>query len=193
VSEVPTALIVVDVQNDFTDVPGAALPVAGGAALAARIDELIADHGDRYAAVVATRDWHVEPEGHFSDAPDFRDTWPPHCVAGSGGADFHPAIDPARFDAVFSKGRLTASYSGFEGATDEGESLADWLRDRGIRAVHVVGIATDHCVRATALDALRADLAVTVLEPFTAGVAEDASEAALAELERAGVVVARDS
>jgi nicotinamidase/pyrazinamidase len=190
-SAVPTALIVVDVQNDFTDIPEAALPVAGGAELASRIDDLIARDGERYAAVVATRDWHVAPKGHFSDSPDFRETWPPHCVAGTPGADFHPGLDPSRFDAVFSKGRLTAGYSGFEGATDDGESLADWLRARGIGAVHVVGIATDHCVRATALDALRSELATTVLESFTAGVAPHSSEAALAELEGAGATVVR--
>ena len=104
--------------------------------------------------VVATRDHHIDPGAHFSDEPDFVDSWPPHCVVGTGGAEFHDALQPRPFDAVFHKGEHEAAYSGFEGVSpSEGEPLADWLRDRGVDAVDVCGIATDYCVRATALDA----------------------------------------
>src|SRR5438067_7149775 len=148
------ALIVVDVQNDFCE--GGSLPVAGGAAVAARISEHIAAGG--YDHVVATRDYHVDPGAHFSPEPNFVDTWPVHCVAGTPGASFHPELDVSGVQAVFSKGRNAAAYSGFEGADRDGVSLADWLAGKDVDTVDVVGIATDHCVRATALDAVRAGL-----------------------------------
>lgn len=182
-----TALIVVDVQNDFCE--GGSLAVAGGAAVAGRIAGLLGgDHG--YGVVVATRDHHIDPGTHFSATPDYVDSWPVHCVAGTPGADLHPALAGTRFDAVFDKGEYAAAYSGFEGA-DGGVSLADWLVDRRVTAVDVVGIATDHCVRATALDAVRDGFATRVLVDLTAAVSPDRLPAVLDELRGAGVVVRR--
>ena len=172
------ALIIVDVQNDFCE--GGSLAVAGGAAVAAAVNSLT--HGGTYDHVVATRDYHIDPGAHFSSSPDYVDTWPPHCRTGSPGASFHPALDVAGIEAVFSKGAHAAAYSGFEGATPEGTGLADWLTAHDVSTVDVVGIATDHCVRATALDAANAGLATTVLLDYTAGVARPTVDAALREL-----------
>ena len=138
-------------QNDFCE--GGSLAVAGGAAVAAGISALLANAD--YAVVAATRDAHRDPDGHFSDHPDFVDSWPAHCVIGTPGAELHPNFDTQRVDAIFDKGECQAAYSGFEGTTSDGTSLADWLRGNGIDAVDMVGIATDHCVRATAIDAAR--------------------------------------
>lgn len=179
-------LVVVDVQNDFCE--GGSLAVTGGAAVAASISALLAG-AEGYDAVVATRDYHVDPGPHFSSDPDYVDTWPAHCVAGTPGAEFHPALDTQRIEQVFSKGEHAAAYSGFEGHAPDGTPLADWLRARGVDSVDVVGIATDHCVRATALDAARAGFATTVLLDHTAGVAEPTVTAALRELADAGVVL----
>jgi nicotinamidase/pyrazinamidase len=178
------ALIIVDVQLDFCE--GGSLAVAGGASVAERINAVT----DRYDQVVATRDYHVDPGDHFSDKPDFGRSWPVHCVAGTAGAAFHPALDVAPIGAVFAKGAYAAAYSGFEGAEPGGAGLADWLRAREVTEVDVVGIATDYCVRATALDAARAGFATTVLTELTAGVAPESTAAALDELRAAGVTVA---
>jgi nicotinamidase/pyrazinamidase len=180
---VSKALIVVDVQNDFCE--GGSLAVAGGAAVAAGISALLATAD--YPVVAATRDAHRDPGDHFSDHPDYVDHWPPHCVVGTAGAEFHPNLDPQRIDAVFDKGAYQAAYSGFEGSDAEGQSLADWLRDHDVDAVDVVGIATDHCVRATALDAAEAGFDTTVLLEHTAGVAPATVDAALEEMDAAGV------
>lgn len=179
------ALIVVDVQNDFCE--GGALAVAGGAAVAADLSGYLAETTGLYSHVVATRDHHVDPGDHFSDAPDFVDSWPPHCRVGTPGAEFHPDLDVSRVEAVFSKGAFEAAYSGFEGSGEVGESLTDWLRERGVTAVDVVGIATDHCVRATALDAVEAGFATRILLRYTAGVSEATVAAALPRLRDAGV------
>jgi len=179
------ALIVVDVQNDFCE--GGSLPVTGGAAVAAEISSHIASGG--YDFVVATRDYHIDPGAHFSDTPDFVDSWPVHCVAGTPGASFHPELDVAGIQAVFSKGAHEAAYSGFQGFAPDRRSLLDWLRDNEISTVDVVGIATDHCVRATALDAARAGLATTVLLPLTAGVARSTVDSALVSLRAADVTL----
>lgn len=183
------ALIVVDVQNDFCE--GGSLGVAGGAEVAAAITELIGQAPACYRHVVATRDHHVDPGRHFSAHPDYVDSWPVHCVAGTEGVGFHPNFAPVvasgAIDAVFDKGAYAAAYSGFEGLDENGVTLADWLRAREISAVDVVGIATDHCVRATALDAVGAGLTTTVLLDLTAGVAAETTEAALDELRGAGV------
>jgi nicotinamidase/pyrazinamidase len=176
------ALIVVDVQNDFCE--GGSLAVAGGAAVAAAITAHIPSAG--YAHVVATRDHHVDPGSHFAEHPDFLETWPAHCVVGTGGVELHPALDRAPLEAVFDKGEFAAAYSGFEGAAD-GVPLADWLREHGVDAVDVVGIATDHCVRATALDAVGHGFATRVLLPLTAGVDPSTTDAALDQLRIAGV------
>ncbi|MFI6500992.1 isochorismatase family protein [Nonomuraea typhae] len=180
-----SALIIVDVQNDFCE--GGSLPVAGGSEVAAAITRHVADHG--YDHVVATRDYHVDPGGHFSADPDYVTNWPPHCVAGTPGADFHPALDVAAVEEVFSKGAHEAAYSGFEGASGDGVSLADWLNAHHVTQVDVVGIATDHCVRATALDAVKHGLAVTVLLGLTAGVARATTDKALADLTDAGATL----
>ena len=177
------ALVVVDVQNDFCE--GGSLPVAGGAAVAAAISRHMV--ASDYDHVVATRDHHVDPGPHFSDTPDFVDSWPPHCRAGTPGASFHPDLDVAPIQAVFSKGAHAAAYSGFEGVHPQGRTLVDWLRERHVDRVDVVGIATDHCVRATALDAARHGLATRVLLDLTAGVAPSTVEKALAQLRQAGV------
>ncbi|WP_157250195.1 isochorismatase family protein [Nonomuraea typhae] len=180
-----SALIIVDVQNDFCE--GGSLPVAGGSEVAAAITRHVADHG--YDHVVATRDYHVDPGAHFSADPDYVNSWPPHCVAGTPGADFHPAFDVAAVEEVFSKGAHEAAYSGFEGASGDGVSLADWLNAHHVTQVDVVGIATDHCVRATALDAVKHGLAVTVLLGLTAGVARATTDKALADLTDAGATL----
>jgi nicotinamidase/pyrazinamidase len=179
------ALVVVDVQNDFCE--GGSLAVAGGAATAAAISQWIRTAG--YDHVVATRDHHIDPGAHFSDAPDFVDSWPPHCRRGTPGASFHPELDVAPIEAVFSKGEHAAAYSGFEGAEPGGSGLADWLRARDVDAVEIVGIATDHCVRATALDAVAAGFPTTVLLDLCAGVAPESTGRALDEMQAAGVRV----
>ncbi|WP_436523251.1 isochorismatase family protein [Actinoplanes sp. HUAS TT8] len=179
------ALIIVDVQNDFCE--GGSLPVAGGAAVAKGISLVLDRAGDRWDHVVATKDYHVDPGAHFSDHPDFVDTWPTHCVVGSSGADFHPELITDRVEAIFHKGAHQAAYSGFEGRTEQGETLAGWLRGKGVTDVEVVGIATDHCVRATALDAAAEGFATTVLLELTAGVARATTEAALEQFRAASV------
>ncbi|MFF0289213.1 isochorismatase family protein [Streptomyces sp. NPDC005262] len=183
------ALIVVDVQNDFCE--GGSLAVAGGADVAAAITDLIGEAQAGYRHVVATRDHHVDVGDHFSEHPDFEHTWPPHCVAGTEGVGFHPNFAPAvasgAIDAVFDKGAYAGAYSGFEGLDENGVGLARWLRDRGVTEVDVVGIATDHCVRATALDAVREGFTTHVLLDLTAGVAAATTGRALEELRGAGV------
>lgn len=180
------ALIVVDVQNDFCE--GGSLAVTGGSAVARDITALLAtDHG--YDHVVATKDFHIDPGDHFSETPDYRTSWPRHCVAGTPGAAFHPDFDPAAVEAVFEKGHHSAAYSGFEGVDSSGTPLEDWLAGRGVGAVDVVGIATDYCVAATAADAAKAGLGTRVLTGLTAGVAAESSAAAIDELRSAGVEV----
>jgi nicotinamidase/pyrazinamidase len=181
-----TALIVVDVQNDFCE--GGSLPVVGGSAVAAAVSEHI--RTGRYDHVVATRDYHVDPGGHFSQTPDFVTSWPVHCVAGTPGASFHPELDVAGIEAVFSKGAHAAAYSGFEGTAPDGRDLAGWLRAHSVSTVDVVGIATDHCVRATALDAAREGFDTTVLLDLTAGVAQPTVESAVDELRSARIRMA---
>jgi nicotinamidase/pyrazinamidase len=183
------ALIVVDVQNDFCE--GGSLAVPGGADVAAAITDLIGAATPGYRHVVATRDHHVAPGEHFSDRPDFQGSWPVHCVAGTEGVGFHPNFAPAvtsgAVEACFDKGAYAAAYSGFEGIDETGTGLADWLRARDVDSVDVVGLATDHCVRATALDAVAAGLRTRVLLSLTAGVARETVDTALAELSDAGV------
>jgi nicotinamidase/pyrazinamidase len=176
------ALIVVDIQNDFCE--GGALAVAGGVAVAERVARRIDDGG--FTAVVATADHHIEPLGHFSETPDFVDTWPVHCLAHTPEAAFHPALDPTAFAAVFHKGHYEPAYSGFEGA-HRGVSLHDWLCARSVDGVEIVGLATDHCVLATALDAVRLGYDTTVLVDMVAGVHPDTTAAALDRLRLAGV------
>ena len=220
------ALIIVDVQNDFCE--GGALPVAGGAGLAGEISEYVDAHHGQFDHIVATQDWHIDPGAHFSEEPDFVDSWPPHCVAGTRGAELHPDLDPEYIQAYFRKGQFAAAYSGFEGllapdddvptgdrkpgampvpapdpATEDSVSsfagsdfaagedaigLDDWLQSHDVEDIVVVGIATDYCVKATALDAVQAGYSVTVLRGLTVGIAEDLDDA-VAEMELGGVDV----
>ncbi|WP_342371902.1 isochorismatase family protein [Propioniciclava soli] len=181
------ALIVVDVQNDFCE--GGSLAVAGGASTATAIADLLAgDHG--YDVVVATRDHHIDPGAHFSDEPDYVDSWPPHCVAGTPGADFHPNLGTPGFAGIFDKGEYAAAYSGFEGRDHAlGVGLADFLRSHAVASVDVCGIATDHCVRATATDALAAGFDTTVLLGLTAAVTPAAVPALVEAWADAGIWV----
>ncbi|GAA2464024.1 isochorismatase family protein [Agromyces soli] len=191
------ALFIIDVQNDFTE--GGALGVDGGAAVAAGVTEYLAAHRDEYELVVASRDWHdgdTDNGGHFAGdaAPDFVDTWPAHCVAGTPGAEYHPALDVAGVDVHIRKGQGEPAYSIFEGTDEAGRGIAEILAERGITGVDVVGIATDYCVRQSALDALEHGQHVRVLTGLVAGVAPESSEAALAELGHAGAeIVAADA
>jgi nicotinamidase/pyrazinamidase len=180
------ALIITDVQNDFCE--GGSLAVAGGAAVAGAISQWL--RSTPYDHVVATRDHHIDPGGHFSAEPDFVDTWPPHCRAGTPGASFHPDLDVAPIAAVFDKGSFAAAYSGFEGREPGGSALRDWLAGRGVTDVHVVGIATDHCVRATALDAVAGGLTTTVLLHLCAGVLPETTKKAVEAMRAAGVQLA---
>jgi len=185
------ALIVVDVQNDFCE--GGSLPVAGGARVAHDIAEVLSARtaglpgAAPYDRVVATKDHHLDPGPHFGDPPDYVDSWPRHCVVGTDGEAFHPNLDPEPFDAIFRKGEHQAAYSGFEGATASGDGLEAWLRAHHVTEVDVCGLATDHCVRATALDAQRAGFRTRVLTGLAAGVAPDTTERALAEMAAAGI------
>jgi nicotinamidase/pyrazinamidase len=185
------ALIVVDVQNDFCE--GGSLPVKGGADVAHEIGVLLHHwslqdpKAPPYDVAVATRDHHVDPGDHFSDTPDFAQSWPPHCVVGTDGEAFHPNLDPQPFDAVFLKGEHAAAYSGFEGRTTDGADLAAWLKRNDVTHVAVCGIATDYCVRATALDAVRNGFDTTLLTSLCAGVAPASSATAVDEMRAAGV------
>ena len=176
------ALVIVDVQNDFCE--GGSLAVAGGTAVARAISAHVAEAG--YGHVVATRDHHVDPGRHFASQPDYLETWPAHCVVGTPGVELHADLDRRPIEAVFDKGEYAAAYSGFEGSFD-GQRLADWLRGHDVDEVDVVGIATDHCVRATALDAVAAGFSTRVLLHLTAGVAQASTDAALEQLKTAGI------
>jgi nicotinamidase/pyrazinamidase len=218
------ALLIVDVQNDFCE--GGSLAVAGGAELAGEISEYLDAHHGQFDHVVATQDWHIDPGTHFSEEPDFEDSWPRHCVAGTRGAELHPNLDPEYIQAYFRKGQFAAAYSGFEGllapeddvptgdrkagampvsgagtasgtaetggsfaAMEDAIGLDDWLQSHDVEDIVVVGIATDHCVKATALDAIQAGYSVTVLRSLTVGIADDLDDA-VAEMELGGVDVA---
>jgi len=180
--------VIVDVQNDFCE--GGSLAVQGGAATAAAISRHVAAEAEAYAHVVASRDYHLDPGDHFSEEPDFSASWPAHCVADTAGAQFHQDFDTSRVEAVFSKGANSAAYSVFEGIDEAGTPLVVWLRERGVAELDVVGIATDHCVRATALDAARHGFTTRVLLSLTAGVHPATTAAALDEMRAAGVELA---
>ena len=181
------ALLIVDVQNDFTE--GGALAVTGGDALAAGVSAYLAAHPGAYPTVIASRDWHDaegDNGGHFSAEPDYVDTWPVHCVAGTTGAEYDPLLDTEAVTDHVRKGQGRPAYSMFEGTADDGSTVAEILSRRGVLDVDVVGIATDHCVRASALDAIAHGVDVRILTDLVAGVAEGPSAAALAELAHAG-------
>jgi nicotinamidase/pyrazinamidase len=210
------ALIIVDVQNDFCE--GGSLAVKGGAEVAGAISEYVDAHHGQFDHIVATQDWHIDPGTHFSETPDFIDSWPPHCVAGTPGAELHPDLDTEYIQAYFRKGQFTAAYSGFEGilapedevptgdrkpgglgspedaeastassfADEDAIGLDDWLQSHDVEDVVIVGLATDYCVMATALDAVQAGYSVTVARNLTAGIAPDLDDA-YAEMELGGV------
>ena len=187
------ALIVVDVQNDFVE--GGALAVTGGNDLAARIAVLLKDPDfmGRYDQIILTRDWHIDPGSHFSDSPDYANSWPVHCVAGTPGAAFVDPLEQARHSikvAIVDKGMFDDAYSGFQGITSFNTPLAGFLRSRGVKAVDVVGIATDYCVKATALDAVREGFDTTVIASLCVGINPDSITQALkVDLPAAGVNV----
>ena len=207
------ALIIVDVQKDFCE--GGALAVAGGAQTAADLSEYLEENHGEYATIVATQDWHIDPGAHFSKDPDFVRTWPVHCVAGAQGAELHEDLDTDYIAARFLKGLYDDGYSGFEGRLGdpehvgilEGEKgikvepedviasdapdLNSWLLDHDVDSVTVVGIATDQCVRATALDAAENDFAVRVLTDLTVGVSEEKITETYQELREADVALVR--
>lgn len=183
------ALLVVDVQVDFCE--GGAMGVKGGNEVAQAVADLLRSprRADQYDIVVFSRDWHdpdTDNGGHFHETPDFKDTWPAHCVQGTNGADFHPAVDPLYRDQTISKGMDAPAYSAFEGVTDDGDTLLDYLTDHEIGDVDVVGIAYDYCVKATALDAAKYGFQTRVLADYTAAV-DPSNEAVNAEFAKAGV------
>src|SRR5690625_4023580 len=203
------ALIIVDVQNDFCE--GGALAVTGGAQAAADLSEFLEERHSEYTTIVATQDWHIDPGAHFSESPDFVKSWPVHCGAGTPGAELHENLDTDYLEARFLKGLYDDGYSGFEGRLGdpervgilEGEKgikvepedviasdapdLNSWLQQRDIESVTIVGIATDQCVRATALDAAENDYAVRVITDLTVGVSEDAVAETYQELREAEI------
>jgi nicotinamidase/pyrazinamidase len=187
------ALLVVDVQNDFCE--GGALGVTGGAAVAAGITDYLKEHAGDYAVIVASRDWHDSDNdngGHFSPegvAPDFVETWPVHCVNNTEGANYHPDLDQTSITHHVKKGQGIPAYSLFEGISDDGRTVEAILKEAGVEHVDVVGIATDYCVRASALDSVEAGFQVRVLSDLVAAVSETTGESALAELRDAGVVL----
>lgn len=190
------ALFIIDVQNDFTE--GGALAVTGGARVAAGISALLEAHPQAYRHIFASRDWHnpdSDNGGHIAldGAPDLVTTWPVHCVAGTPGAEYHPdLVVPERTVHIY-KGQGEPGYSIFEGQTGAGDSLGALLTERGVTDVDIVGLATDHCVRASALDALEHGQHVRVLTDLIAGVGEDTSQAALAEMAHMGAVLTESS
>lgn len=192
------AIFIVDVQNDFIE--GGSLAVNGGENVARNL----ATHLDQtnYDYIITSQDWHKDPGEHWAETPDYVDTWPVHCAAGTEGAEIHPVLfkqlgveqDIAGEEVVVNivKGEFEAAYSGFEGRVlgeDKQKKVADHLNELEIDHLYVVGLATDHCVRATALDALKAGFKVTVLTDYVAGVDADRSARAIKELETAGATI----
>ncbi len=181
------ALLIVDVQNDFTE--GGALGVDGGDAVALGVTRHLADHAADYEVIIASRDWHSaegDNGGHFSESPDFIDSWPVHCVAGTSGAEYDPGFDPSAVTDHLFKGQGKPDYSLFQGVTDDGRSAAEVLQTAKVTDIDVVGLATDHCVRASALDALALGARVRILRSLIAGVGKESSAVALDELAAAG-------
>ncbi len=200
------ALLIVDVQNDFCE--GGSLASKEGAQVATAISEYVEDHHSDYGAILATQDWHIDPGQHFSDTPDYRTSWPVHCQADTPGADLHPNLDSDYIQAYFRKGQYQGAYSAFEGllapedtvltgertagAAQEDHptlSLDDWLQERGFTDIDVVGIATEYCVKTTALDAVDAGYETRVLQELTAPICQQDCPQVYRELEQAGVEV----
>ncbi|SDN57650.1 nicotinamidase/pyrazinamidase [Actinomyces ruminicola] len=182
------ALIIVDVQPTFCE--GGALPVPGGNAVAERVAAYAAARRSDYELVATTQDWHIDPGDHFSETPDFVDTWPPHGVAGTAEAELHPALAELDPDVSVKKGQYAAAYSGFEGVDASGAALDELLRARGIEALDVVGLAESHCVKETALDGVRVGYRVRVLTDLTAPVSPEQGQAARTAMVEAGIELA---
>lgn len=187
----PRALLVIDVQNDFCE--GGALAVAGGAAVAGKISKFL--EASDYDLVVASRDWHnpnSTNSGHFADAgtePNYTTTWPVHCVADTDGAEYHPNLNTELVSEHIFKGQGRNGYSIFEGVTATGETFEDLLKAHRVDEVDVVGIATDHCVLASAMDSKSHGLKVRVISSLTAGVSEASTEAAIDQMIDSGIEV----
>jgi nicotinamidase/pyrazinamidase len=179
------ALLIVDVQPTFCE--GGELPVVGGNATAQAIADYVDANRDKYSVVATTQDYHIDPGDHFSETPDFVDTWPPHGVAGSPNAELHPVIERLHPDIRVRKGQNAAAYSGFEGTDAWGRNLNELLQAEGIHQVDVVGIAESHCVKATALDARKCGYPTRVLTDLTVPVTPEQGEAARQEMAAAGV------
>ena len=182
------ALLVVDIQKDFC--AGGALAAPGGAEIIPAVNRHVADASSRGIPVYATRDWHPAITGHFKE---YGGDWPPHCVQETAGAQFHPDLKLPPDAIVVNKGDdpQRHGYSAFEGHTSDGKPLLDDLRDRQITRVYLAGIATDYCVRESALDALRAGLEVRVLPDAIAGIDARPGDAqrALDEISAAGAQI----
>jgi nicotinamidase/pyrazinamidase len=184
------ALLIIDVQNDFCE--GGSLAVEGGASVAAGITELLLEAKNEYDVVIASRDWHDATNdngGHFAQgtaAPDFVNTWPVHCVAETVGAEYHSALQLDLIDFHIEKGQGKPAYSIFEGTTREGEEFSDLLDRLGVTHVDVVGLATDYCVLASALDSRKKGLSVRVLSNLIAGVSHETSNNALSRMANSG-------
>ena len=189
------ALLIVDVQNDFCE--GGSLAVAGGAAVAEKITSRLHAHPSEYDLIVASRDWHDGDNnngGHFAnagEAPDFVNSWPVHCVSNTSGAEYHPNLDASLIQVHVEKGMSKPSYSAFEGVTRDGKSIAQVLADADVDELDVVGIATDYCVLASALDARGEGLRVNVLTELCAGITPETTAAAEAQLAAAGCQITR--
>lgn len=187
------ALLIVDVQPTFCE--GGELAVAGGNQVAGRIAEHLRAHRSEYRLTITSQDWHLDPGAHFSEQPDFLDSWPPHGLAGTVNAELHPAVAaalaPSGADVTLKKGLHEAAYSAFDGTAPDGRTLAEVLSEARISELDVCGIAESHCVRASALDALQAGLAVRLLTDLTVPVTEESGAAAREEIRSAGGVLTR--
>ena len=185
------ALLVIDVQNDFCE--GGALAVTGGNKVAAGISEFLASSGGEFDFVIASRDWHDADStngGHFSEAPDFVNSWPVHCVAETFGAEYNAGFDTSKVDFHIRKGQGKPSYSIFEGTSESGLSFEQLIEDLDVKSVTVVGLATDYCVLQSSLDSKNRGLDVRILKDLVAGVGIESTQAALRELVAAGCEIA---
>ncbi|MDF7663604.1 isochorismatase family protein [Bifidobacterium sp. ESL0763] len=198
------ALIIVDVQPTFCE--GGELGVEGGTAVAERIAKYVGAHRADYVYIATTQDWHIEPGSHFSEHPDFVDSWPRHGVAGTPNAELMPQIAALGVVHHFKKGQYASAYSGFEGIEDntdrvqtrdefatmqkDGKTLAQGLKDAGVDHVDVVGLAESHCVKETALDAKKLGYGVTVFEDMTEPVSAEQGVSARKQMKDAGVRLA---
>jgi nicotinamidase/pyrazinamidase len=187
----PRALLVIDVQKDFCE--GGTLAVSGGAAVASKISKFLENH--HYDLVVASRDWHNpigNNSGHFAESgskPNYTTTWPVHCVADTKGAEYHSNLNTELVGEHIFKGQGENGYSIFEGVTSSGQSFVELLQIHQIQEVDIVGIATDHCVLASALDSMNHGLKVRVISSLTAGVSEVTTEAAIDQMIDHGIEV----